>query len=76
MDTVTIGIYRDDGDLHVLATLNNNDRMMCCRKFHDLVESVKEGIQKSLADDCYSEFLVCLERQDAPDYIELEDTTP
>ena len=72
MNTATIGVYRDDGVLHVLATLNNNDRMMCCQKFQDLVASTREAIRGILADDSYSEWLVCLERQDTPDFVELE----
>lgn len=72
MDTATIGIQRDDGDLHVLATFNNNDRMMCCPKFHDLVEKTKQAIHGILADPIYTDNLILLERQDAPDYVTLE----
>jgi hypothetical protein len=67
MKTVSIGFFREDGDFAILATMNNNDGHMSEIEFMALVGEV--------ASTFCSE-LVCqinvLERQDAPDYVTLE----
>jgi hypothetical protein len=58
---------RDDGDLALLATLNNIDGHMSDSAFKILLDGVKAYIElMSKRND-----VVVLEREDAPDYVEL-----
>lgn len=67
MQTVTIGYTREDGDFAVLATLNNNDAHMDADAFGELISHVASTLCRALA--CQIDVL---ERQDAPDYVEVE----
>lgn len=64
MNTVSIGYYRDDGDFALLATLNNNDGHI--KHFDFLVSDIR-----GMLSDCAGVECVSLERQDAPDYLEI-----
>lgn len=60
----SIGIMRDDGDLAILATLNNNDEHMTDTQFDEL----KTALVLTIANYT-DEQITVLERQDAPDYV-------
>jgi hypothetical protein len=67
MKKVSVGFVRDDGDFQLLATFNNLDN------------SVSDEVFDGLVDACVSvltywseENIVALERDDAPDYVELD----
>ena len=68
MKTVSIGFMRDDGDLALVATLNNLDEHMSDESFNVLVDGVKNyiGLMTKRND------VVVLEREDAPDYVTVE----
>ena len=68
MKTVSIGIMRDDGDFAILATLNNNDE----RLTPELFDQLTRGITATLARTT-GEFVQYIERQDTPDYVNLEE---
>jgi hypothetical protein len=63
----SIGIERDDGDFHILATLNNMDELVSTEDFEGLLKSTVEFLQKAT-----DEPILALQRQDAPDYVNLE----
>ena len=63
----SIGFMRDDGDFALLATLNNMDGNMSDDDF----ESIKQKLMISFST-VIDEEIICLERQDAPDYVELD----
>jgi hypothetical protein len=68
MKTVSIGFMRDDGDLALVATLNNLDEHMSDGEFNDLINGVKAYIElMSKRND-----VVVLEREDAPDYVTID----
>jgi hypothetical protein len=67
MKTVSIGYTRDDGDFAILATLNNNDEHMSDEDFDEL----RLALTISLAANTDLQ-LQMLERQDTPDYVEVE----
>ena len=67
MKTVTIGYTREDGDFAVIATLNNNDGHMSDEDFDEL----RLALTISLAANTDLQ-LQMLERQDAPDYVNVE----
>jgi hypothetical protein len=68
MKTVSIGFFREDGDLALVATLNNLDEHMSNDEFKTLVKAVAAYIElMSKRND-----VVVLEREDAPDYVTLE----
>lgn len=68
MKTVSIGFFREDGDLALVATLNNLDEHMSDDEFKTLVKAVAAYIEAmSKRND-----VVVLEREDAPDYVTLE----
>lgn len=67
MKTVSIGFMRDDGDLALVATLNNLDEHMSDEHFDVLVHGVKNYIGLMTKRDDVQ----VLEREDAPDYVEL-----
>lgn len=67
--TYSIGFVREDGDFQLLATLNNNDALISDVDFQALVHNVRDAIRDVLPD----EKVITLIRQDAPDYVDLED---
>jgi hypothetical protein len=66
MKTVSIGYHREDGDFAVLATLNNNDDFMSDEEFKEVVDSLAAKLR------AVGLRIEILERQDAPDYVEVE----
>lgn len=66
MKTVSIGIMRDDGDLGLFATLNNLDGQMSQAEFMELVDNVASKLCSATKQE-----VEVLEREDAPDYVEL-----
>lgn len=70
MKTVSIGFMRDDGDFALVATLNNLDEHMSEEHFNVLVDGVKNYIALMTKRND----VLMLEREDAPDYITLEET--
>ena len=66
MKTVSIGIVRGDGDLALLATLNNNDDHMDEAAFRALTSAVHAYLASITQQG-----VIVLEREDAPDYVEL-----
>jgi hypothetical protein len=71
MKTVSIGFYKDNGDFAIVATLNNNEGRMSDQEFEAEVERVSSIFAKHLG--MWHTFV--LQRQDAPDYITLEEST-
>ena len=67
MKTVSLGYHREDGDFAVLATLNNNDDFMSDEEFTEVVNSLAENLWAVTRL-----YITVLERQDAPDYVEVE----
>jgi hypothetical protein len=67
MKTVSIGYHREDGDFAVLATLNNNDDFMSDEEFKEVVDSLAAKLRAVTRL-----YITVLERQDAPDYVEVE----
>ena len=63
MTTYSIGFYRNDGDFHILATLNNNDGYFSKQHF----EEIKENLLKETGG------VIAIPRQDAPDYITIDE---
>lgn len=68
MKTVSIGFFREDGDFAVLATLNNNDGFLTEEAFDAMAEVTRLALQQFAETD-----MTTLERQDAPDYVTVED---
>jgi hypothetical protein len=66
MSTVSLGYHREDGDFAVLATLNNNDDYMSDEEFTEVVDSLAEKLWAVTRL-----YITVLERQDAPDYVEV-----
>jgi hypothetical protein len=66
MKTVSIGLMREDGDLALFATLNNLDEHMGQDEFKELVNSVAAELCRATRREVH-----VLEREDAPDYVEL-----
>jgi len=67
MKTVSIGYHRDDGDFAILATLNNNDDFMSDEQFGGVVDALAAKLWAVTRL-----YITVLERQDAPDYVEVE----
>lgn len=67
MKTVSIGFIRDDGDFDLFATLNNLDGHMSDEHFDVLVNGAKTYIALMTKRNDVQ----VLEREDAPDYVEL-----
>jgi hypothetical protein len=68
MKTVSIGFHREDGDLALVATLNNLDEHMSDDEFKTLVKAVAAYIElMSKRND-----VVVLEREDGPDYVTID----
>jgi len=70
MKTATLGYVRDDGDLAILVTLNNNDESMGDFGFQSLIDQTLYSL-RNLHGMGYD--IKAFERQDAPDYVELEE---
>lgn len=68
MKTVSIGFTREDGDFQLLATLNNNDDLLDEHHFKVLVRNTLEYYNLMLNESCQA-----LHRQDAPDYLILDE---
>lgn len=68
MQTVTIGFTREDGDIAVLATFNNNDLNFTPDKFRAVVHATL-GLMQALTEAQ----LQIYERQDSPDYVTPEE---
>jgi len=67
MKTVSIGYHREDGDFAVLATLNNNDDFMSDEQFGEVFDALAAKLWAVTRL-----YITVLERQDAPDYVEVE----
>ena len=67
MKTVSIGFIREDGDLQLLATLNNTDEHLDQRQFEHLVANTVDFYRVKVSPD-----IKAYERDDAPDYICME----
>lgn len=65
---VAIGIIRDDDTFHILATLNNNDELISNSAFAAICAGLCDRLTKET-----SEAVTVLHRQDAPDYVYLEE---
>ena len=72
LSTAAIGFHRDDGDFQLLATLNNNDELLAPDQFADIVQFFRDQLQTALSAQG-EHTLVVLERQDAPDYVTLDE---
>lgn len=70
MKTVSIGYTRDDGDFAILATLNNNDEHLSDSDFESLWREVKHRLFSRMRGTYKIEVL---ERQDTPDYVNIEE---
>jgi len=66
MKTVSIGFMREDSDLALFATLNNLDELMKDVEFEILVYGVRAYMEAMSKQK-----VIVLEREDAPDYVEL-----
>ena len=71
MAAYSIGYHRNDGDFQILATLNNNDELMTRTQFEALKEPLINRLYDALGAD---DVIVCLKRQDTPDYAIIEST--
>lgn len=65
MNAVSIGYERDDGDFHILATLNNNDGELTDAQFVELIRKVESILIESIPD----RYILTLNREDTPDYV-------
>ncbi len=72
LSTAAIGFHRDDGDFQLLAALNNNDELIAPEQFTDIVHHLRDHLQNALSVQGEYTFTV-FERQDAPDYVTLDD---
>jgi len=73
---VTIGYDRDDGDFRVLATLSNVDEEFAPERFTALIESTLANMYQHffhMNGEGAAPVLRAINRQDAPDYVELEE---
>lgn len=68
---LTIGFERLDGDFQVLATLNNNDELIEKDKFDAIVTYLLNTFDECFSEEGYE--VVALDRQDAPDYISIDE---
>jgi len=66
MKTVSIGFMREDGDLGLFATLNNLDEYISDDAFNALIDIVGTYIENKSKQK-----VTVLERNDAPDYVEI-----
>jgi len=66
MKTASIGFMREDGDLGLFATLNNLDEYISDDAFNALIDIVGTYIENKSKQK-----VTVLERNDAPDYVEI-----
>jgi len=66
--TVSIGYEREDGDFHIIATLNNNEEMAEEADWHCAIAAIVSTLQKVTGMN-----LAVLEREDAPDFVNLDE---
>lgn len=64
MKTVSIGLIQEHG-FRVLVTLNNNDEIIA--DFDSIIQKIQAELTASL-----NQPVQVLERQDAPDYVDLD----
>ena len=69
MKTASIGFMREDGDLGLFATLNNLDEYISDDAFNALIDIVGAYIENKSKQK-----VTVLERNDAPDYVEISIT--
>lgn len=69
MTSYTIGFKRDDGSFQVLATLNDNDGLIKKHMFQRMAEALCADFETKIRD----KNILLLNRQDAPDHINLEE---
>jgi len=72
LSTAAIGFHRDDGDFQLLAALNNNDELIPPDRFAGIVDFLRHQLQDALSAPGEHPLTV-FERQDAPDYVTLDD---
>jgi len=68
MKTVSIGKFKEDGTVQVVCTLNNNDGLVPPAAFEAIVESTALALAVHLGEW----ETVIMERQDAPDCVDVE----
>lgn len=66
MTSYSIGYRSEDGDFAILATLNNNDGLVQEELFDRVLANLV-----AIFGNAGLGFIECLERQDAPDYVDL-----
>lgn len=66
-EPITIGYMRDDGDLQVLATLNNVDEVIPHGVYLNLARTLCVVLEGT------GENIIALNRWDTPDYVNLEE---
>ncbi len=66
-EPITIGYMRDDGDLQVLATLNNVDEVIP----HDVYLNLAQTLCVVLEGT--GEKIIAVNRWDTPDYVNLDE---
>jgi hypothetical protein len=65
--TVSIGYYRDDSDFAILATVNNNGEYLDPSEFDEMCDFMQDYLKTNTFKN-----IIILERQDAPDYVDVE----
>lgn len=65
---ITIGYMRDDGDLQILATLNNVDEVIDKNVYLESAQLLVNTFKLSTGEN-----IIALNRWDTPDYVTLED---
>ena len=68
--TITFGFIRDDGDLQILGTLNNNDEYLTTDQFNELVALTLAYYNENPAVAMHEE-VKAYYREDTVDYAEL-----
>jgi hypothetical protein len=66
--TVSIGYDREDGDFHIIATLNNNEEIVDEADWECAIAAIVSILNKVTDTN-----LAVLEREDAPDFINLDE---
>lgn len=65
-ESITLGYFRDDGDLQVLATLNNNDQVI-----NEITYLASIRMLMNTFKSATGENIVAISKQLAPDYLSL-----
>ncbi len=66
--TVSIGYEREDGDFHIIATLNNNEEIAEEADWDFAIAAIVSTLHKVMGLK-----LAVLEREDAPDFVNLDE---